>query len=201
MEESQEIKYNDYKYSKVPRGTFDSIFWEWQRKKNRGLSSSRKEPSQPVPGGMLGEWAWLLGLLKLSFPNLLQLALAISLHGDLIWRKKCREGECQLEVPRHRVHMDLIKKEKKYQVWGTTAELLRLESKRTVDLNSTSYTFILPSLQRDSFWDCSTDFTSYSFLQYFTSRFNTSLRALESCISGYTLSFWWSKMMHLHNVK
>ena len=41
-------------------------------------------------------------------------------------------------------------------------------SKRTVDLNSTGYTFILPSLQRDSFWNCSIDFTSNSFLQYFT---------------------------------
>lgn len=45
------------------------------------------------------------------------------------------------------------KGKKSFQVWGTTAELLRLEeSKRTVDLNSRSYTFILPSLQTDSFW-------------------------------------------------
>lgn len=69
VEESQEMKCNDYKYSKAPWGTFDSIFQEWQWKKNRGLSSSRKEPAQPVPGEMLRDWALLLQFLKPAAPS------------------------------------------------------------------------------------------------------------------------------------
>lgn len=46
-------------------------------KKNRGLSSSRKEPAQPVPGEMLRDWALLLWFLKPAAPNPLPLALPI----------------------------------------------------------------------------------------------------------------------------
>lgn len=52
------------------------------------------------------------------------------------------------------------KGKKSFQVWGTAAELLRLEeSERTVDLNSRRYSFILPSLQENSFQGCEKYFT------------------------------------------
>lgn len=61
------------------------------------------------------------------------------------------------------------KGKKAFQVWGTAAVLLRLEeSKRTVDLNSRSYSFILPSLQENSFQDCAHYFTLYRSLKCFT---------------------------------
>lgn len=49
MEESQEIKCNHYKYSKAPRGTFDSIFQECREKRTEVCQVPEKNnPSQSL---------------------------------------------------------------------------------------------------------------------------------------------------------
>lgn len=49
VEESQEIKCNHYKYSKAPRGTFDSIFQECREKRTEVCQVPEKNnPSQSL---------------------------------------------------------------------------------------------------------------------------------------------------------
>lgn len=146
-----------------------------------------------------------MGINFAAFEALLsQSTTAATAHLTAWWpalKEEMQERECQLEV-----YLDIgfiwasQTGKTSFQVWGTTAELLRLESKRTVDLNSTSYTFILHLCRGIHFGtvqQISHLIASYSILQ-------EDLMLLwgpQNLTYPDTQSFWWSKMMHFHNVK